>query len=203
MRVFRVSGLFLAAMLATHTASGQIVVSNPGFDTDVTGWTALSEASIVWSPLDADGNPGSGSAFVTNMAITTLDATGARQCLDGVTGLTEYLVSANTLVPSGQSETGYTYLVIQWYDSPSCGGSQLGADFTPGIISPTADVWYRDWVTVEAPSGAQTARLILNVLKYQDTGTLEAHFDNVGFVEIIFVDGFESGDTTSWSVTIP
>jgi len=203
MRVLRVSGLFLAAMLANHIASGQIVVSNPGFDTDVTGWTALSEASIIWSPLDAYGSPGSGSGLVTNMAISTLDATGARQCLDGVTGLAEYLVSVNTLVPSGQSETGYTYLAIQWYDSPSCGGSQIDLDLTPGIINPTADVWYRDWVTVEAPSGALSARLLLNVLKYQDTGTLEAHFDNVGFVEIIFVDGFESGDMLAWSSAIP
>ncbi len=203
MRLFRVSGLFLVAVLVTHFASGQVVVSNPGFDVDVIGWNVFPEASIVWNPLDALGNSGSGSGLVTNMSTTALGGTGVRQCLDGITGLAEYLVSANALVPGGQSETGYTYLVVQWYDGLSCTGTNLGLGVSPGVLNPTPDVWYRDWGTVEAPSAAQSARLLLMVLKHQDTGTLEAHFDNVEFIEIIFVDGFESGDTLGWSSVNP
>jgi len=203
MRVFRVSALFLAAVFVTQFASGQVVVSNPGFDVDVIGWNAFAEASIVWSPLDALASPSSGSGLVTNMSTTALDATGARQCLEGVTGLADYLISANVLVPGGQSETGYTYLVVQWYDGLSCAGANLGFSLSPGVLNPTVDVWYRDWGTVEAPSAAQSARLLLMVLKHQDIGTLDAHYDNVGFIEIIFVDGFESGDTTAWSSVSP
>lgn len=203
MRVFRVSALFLAAVFVTQFASGQVVVSNPGFDADVIGWNAFAEASIVWSPLDALASPSSGSGLVTNMSTTALDATGARQCLEGVTGLADYLISANVLVPGGQSETGYTYLVVQWYDGLSCAGANLGFSLSPGVLNPTVDVWYRDWGTVEAPSAAQSARLLLMVLKHQDIGTLDAHYDNVGFIEIIFVDGFESGDTTAWSSVSP
>lgn len=203
MWVFRVSALFLVAVFVTHFASGQVVVSNPGFDVDVIGWNTFPEASIVWSPLDAHASPGSGSGLVTNMSTTALDATGVRQCLDGVAGPAEYLIAANVLVPGGQSETGYTYLVVQWYDGLSCIGTELGSDFSPGVLNPTADVWYRDWGTVEAPSAAQSARLLLMVLKHQDIGTLDAHFDNVGFIEIIFVDGFESGDTLAWSSVSP
>lgn len=203
MRVFRVSALFLAAVFVTQFASGQVVVSNPGFDADVIGWNAFAEASIVWSPLDALASPSSGSGLVTNMSPTALDATGARQCLEGVTGLADYLISANVLVPGGQSETGYTYLVVQWYDGLSCAGANLGFSLSPGVLNPTVDVWYRDWGTVEAPSAAQSARLLLMVLKHQDIGTLDAHYDNVEFIEIIFVDGFESGDTTAWSSVSP
>jgi len=202
MWVFRVSAMFLTAVFVTHFASGQ-VVSNPEFDVDVTGWNPFPQASIVWSPLDALGSPSSGSGLVTNMSTTAMDATGVRQCLDGISGLAEYLISANALVPGGQSETGYTYLLVQWYDGISCSGTQLGFGFSPGVSNPTADVWYRDWETVEAPAAAQSARLALMVYKHQDTGMLDAHFDNVEFTEIIFVDGFELGDTLAWSSVSP
>ena len=51
--------------------------------------------------------------------------------------------------------------------------------------------------------GTESARLRLSVWKSEDSGTLEVHFDNVEFEEMIFVDGFESGDTSAWSAVVP
>ncbi|MCP3998239.1 MAG: hypothetical protein GY722_24730, partial [bacterium] len=38
------------------------LLQNPGFDVDLSHWT--TEGSVVWSPVDADDDPDSGSALV-------------------------------------------------------------------------------------------------------------------------------------------
>jgi hypothetical protein len=70
------------------------------------------------------------------------------------------------------------------------------------VLTTTPDLWLpvRGWLT--APAGSQSARIRLNVLKVEDTGSLVAHFDNVSLEEGIFADGLESGDTSAWSETV-
>ncbi|MGE0639924.1 MAG: hypothetical protein AB7G12_08165 [Thermoanaerobaculia bacterium] len=50
----------VAILLATPVAA-QNLIPNPGFDTDLSGWTG---GPAVWSPEDQSGDPGSGSARV-------------------------------------------------------------------------------------------------------------------------------------------
>ena len=64
-------------------------------------------------------------------------------------------------------------------------------------------MWYTDFAFAEAPLGAQSARLRLSVWKNEDSGTLQAHFDKVSFAAVVFVDSFESGDTSAWTATVP
>jgi len=55
-----------------------------------------------------------------------------------------------------------------------------------------------------APAGSQSARIRLSVKKQEASGGLAAHFDNVVFaLDMIFSDGFESGDASAWSGTVP
>jgi len=69
-------------------------------------------------------------------------------------------------------------------------------------LTSTPDLWLpvSGWLT--APAGSQSARIRLNVLKVEGTGSLVAHFDNVSFAEGVFTDGFESGDSSAWSDTV-
>jgi hypothetical protein len=193
---------FVVVILAP-SAWGQNLVANPDFATDVAGWSPGLNATIDWSPLDAGAAPGSGSGLVTNLSTTSNEASGARHCIGGISAGIFYLSSAEVLVPSGQSETGKADLLVQWYAAPGCGGGQLGLDSTSDVRSSTPDVWYDSSGYVQAPSGAQSARLRLSVFKTEDYGTLHAHFDNVVFEEMIFGDGFESNDLTAWSTTVP
>ena len=55
----------------------------------------------------------------------------------------------------------------------------------------------------QAPAGTESARVRLSVRKWEDYGTLVAHFDMVEFEAMVFVDGFESGDLTAWSSVGP
>ena len=122
MAIIRYTVVALATVFGVTFAWGQNLVSNPSFDTDVTGWAPFAMTTIVWDPLDAHGNPASGSALVSNASTTPGDASGSRQCVAGIIGGQAYHIGADILVPSGQAETGTGELLVQWYDQPGCGG---------------------------------------------------------------------------------
>jgi hypothetical protein len=68
--------LFTSVMLCI-IAAGAIFgqkLQNPTFDTDVSSWTAASNAGLSWDPLDADASPVSGSARVTNSSTLAVDS---------------------------------------------------------------------------------------------------------------------------------
>lgn len=195
--------LAFAFVIPMPCAWGQNLVVNPDFATDVTGWSAFTTAAIEWNSLDSGGSVASGSGVVTNLSTTPGDATGARQCVEGLTGSSFYRFVADILVPSAQTETGNAYLLVQWYAGAKCDGGGLGFVWTRYIQSFTPDVWYTEPSYSQAPSAALSARLTLSVRKNEDLGTLRAHFDNVVFEEMIFGDGFESSDLTAWSHTVP
>jgi hypothetical protein len=183
-------------------AYGQNLVSNPGFDTDVAGWSALSGATLAWDFLDAAGDPFSGSALVTNLSTNPLDGGGAAQCIDGLAGAQHYRLSAEINIPSGQLETGSGYLLVQWYGAAGC-SSFVGLSESPSVYSTTTDVWATSSIMVQSPLGTQSGRLRLSVLKNEAGGSLAAHFDNAWLEPAIFFDGFESGDVSAWSLTAP
>ncbi len=199
MRFGRFFTLVVAVICLASLAEGQNLVSNSGFDVDVTGWSGTTTASIAWSSLDAASDPSSGSAIVTNLSTTSLDGTGARQCVDGIVGGLRYHITADILVPGGQSNTGFGNLLVQWYDQPGCGGGNLGLFLSAEIPTSTPDVWYVSAGSGDAPSGTQSARVRLTVFKIEDSGMLDTNFDNIEFRELLFGDGFESGDTSGWS----
>ncbi len=199
----RLLSLIVVSMFVALSAWGQNPVVNPTFDTDVTGWTGTSNTVSAWSALDANSSATSGSAVVTNVSTTTNDAKGVRQCIDGITQGTVYRVYADSLLPSGQTETGHSSLLFQWFDSPGCFGTQLGLAVSPGTGGATFDTWSQDELTAEAPSGVQSVRIRLSVWKNEDSGSFDAHFDNVLMVQPIFEDDFESGDTSLWDDEFP
>jgi hypothetical protein len=197
-------GVFALTMVfRAPIAWGQNLIVNPDFATDVAGWSPGLFVTIDWSSLDADAAPASGSGLVTNLSTTAGDATGARQCVDGISGEFFYLMFADILVPSAQSETGSAHLLVQWYAGTGCGGGQLGSKWTSEVQSSAPDSWYSTGSYVRAPSGTQSARVTLSVRKNEGFGSLEAQFDNVVFEEMCFGDGFESGDMGAWSHTVP
>ena len=76
-------------------------------------------------------------------------------------------------------------------------------DVSPGTGGATFDTWSQDELTAEAPSGVQSVRIRLSVWKNEDSGSFDAHFDNVLMVQPIFEDDFESGDTSLWDDEFP
>ena len=202
MRPRRVLWLLLATWLIGSGAWSENVVFNPGFDTDVSGWTVESYVSISWSLMDANLNPASGSAEVTNSSPGPQNGTGITQCLD-ITPIegAAYDFGSKALIPDGQARTGSAQVGLRWWSGSNCTGSTVGTQ--PRRATSTLGAWVELSSTEQiAPAGAASAQFVAFPSKLEAGGSLVAHFDDLYFRNTpLFADGFESGDLTSWSST--
>ncbi len=196
-----------AAVLVVPVEAANLV-QNGSFDSDVSDWTVVMPAvsTLVWDPLDAGGSPTSGSGLGTNAAVVASGSCFFDQCVGGVLPGHGYDLAAAILYEGGQVTTGSAFVVLYWYSSSSCTGS-VGVDSTPTVHSSTPDTWVASATPdLFAPAGAHSAVVRLYMTKTEDHDTLAAYFDNVFLgpaASAIFGDGFEGGDTASWSVAVP
>ena len=204
--MFRKTTVLVAIIISLSSpaaAGGGNLLSNWTFDVDVTGWTAVGDATIDWNPMDADNDPNSGCAMVANIAnySTTM---GANQCSAVLEGDQEFILRSMVYIPSGQSETGYGYVSIRFYELPDCQGNVLLSDFSSQVYTTTPDQWIESSLLLMAPPNAQSALVWLSIHKNEDPGSLDMAFDDASLFAVeIFADGFEDGDTSSWSNTVP
>ncbi len=198
----RLDVVLLTMVMAAPIVHAQNLLPNPTFDSDVAGWLASAGSTVGWDPLDANGNPLSGSALVTNIDADPNDSEGAFRCIEGLTGETAYQFGADILIPGGQIETGNAYILVQWYGGAGCSGF-LNLTESPIVLTTTPDEWFAVSKVATSPTGTQSGRLRLSVWKIEAGGSLAAQFDNVWMEAVLFVDGFETGDTSRWSSTMP
>src|SRR5205085_7241713 len=79
------------------------LLTNGRFDTNTAGWTPTSaDYSVSFSALDADGQPSSGSALVTNAVQGAVAAAGIRQCVT-VNPSTKYHLVGKARILPGQA----------------------------------------------------------------------------------------------------
>ena len=71
----------LVLALGSGSAAAQNLFVNPGFATNLAGWTVESGVSAGWSPLDIGGSAASGSALVTNSSGVAGFSGGLQQCV--------------------------------------------------------------------------------------------------------------------------
>ncbi len=194
-----ISALIMATVAAANVSAGNLV-QNPGFDGDITDWFLHSDPNmeVEYSTEDASGNPASGSASVTNHHPEAATVKGLSQCISVVEGF-EYRIGAEIMVPSGQGIAGFGGVTVYWYGDPGCSSYITGLLVNSDVTGAwTSVVDYRT-----APSGAQSARVYVTVHKADVGGSLNALADDVGFEPVLFHSGFESGDFSGWSATIP
>ncbi len=186
--------VFAVTVFLAPGVSAQNLLVNPDFDTDLAGW----DGPGVWDPADAFGSPSSGSATWIN-DYTAGGSTFVRQCVELSPWIEGFDVAAHVFIPSGQPGSGYTYITVAFYSDPTCDtyifafGSQNAVAF---------DVWmllnFTDWT----PNGAAGARIAVTNQKTAP-GDFQTFADSVYFAqnpEMVFGDGFESGDLAAWNV---
>ncbi len=194
------AGLLAAALLAladpldvvrdiSHALSGSNLVQNGGFDTGVESWESSSTFS--WNPLDAGGNPASGSMHVVEDTPSPIPPNSARlaiveQCVPAVTGGQTYMFSAQSLEPAGQNRTGSATLAILWYPTGECEFGDVLGNIMLGANPPAGEWWTFRW-KLEAPPGTGSARVRLVVLRStvgpgeDPAAPFGAYFDKVSF----------------------
>jgi hypothetical protein len=173
---------FCLLFVTAGVTLAQNLIVNPDFDSNVAGWNFTTPGTFTHDPLlDADSNPLSGSGRLDNTSPVAFGTSFAAQCV-AVTGGSSYDFRAEIRIGSGQTQTGYAMVVVNFFDGVSCGGSYIDGVASPNVPSTTTDTWVR-WqaFTYTAPVAAASAQVSLWVNKAEASGSLVVNFDNVAF----------------------
>jgi hypothetical protein len=154
-------GLSLA-LLASGVSAVNLLV-NPGFDTDLSGWTVLFGRTASRSTLDAGNNPGSGSALVVNELNPSNGATPLvlAQCLAAFPS-TIYSFGGLLRVPAGQPDFTSAQIIVHTYASGNCSGNALQ---TESESTDSVSGWESESKTFTTFPGVQSIFFALGVFK--------------------------------------
>jgi hypothetical protein len=179
-------------------------LSNPNFDMDLSGWTLTSPTGtdIDHGVEDADGAVASGSARIRNFGgLGELFA--VSQCIPVVE---EEKYEVDGVVRVSSSVPGHPMALggVDLFATGDCTGGVLSSVTTSPVAGDTEGAWSGFGAALVAPATSQSALVTFMVAAGQSLD-FEAAFDRVVFrdLEAIVVDGFESGNTSAWSATMP
>jgi hypothetical protein len=174
--------VFAALLLSATPALAGNLLSNPTFDTDLSGWAYVGTGN--WDASDALAQANSGSVVGTNSSVSpfTYETVLVSACLPVNAGA-GYDSSLDSRIPSGQGLTVNAFLEVAWYSQAGCSGLHfLGANSIAG--NTTADgLWHRATSnsSVTAPAAATHASVRVHLAKTEAGGTAAAYFDNLVF----------------------
>lgn len=172
-------------LAAAAPLAAQNLLTNPGFNRNLNGWTAGPGAA--WSTADAEGSTRSGSGRGSNSSADgDLSLLQLAQCVP-VTGGQSYQGGVLALLPGGQERTGNAAIIVQWFAEDGCGGTSLG-ETEVGVISSSIAWQPVAESSLPAPAGARSALFGFFVGKNEDGGTFSAHIDDAFFCGASCVD---------------
>jgi len=176
-------------------------VINGNFDQDLSGWTLFAgigaNVSAVWSPIDKDGNPASGSAELRDL---DLGDSGSQviffQCVD-VTNAPSSLpweVSAQVIVegePWLRTSISFTE-----HPGTQCSGGTLGPGLSREVNfdDPTWQTVSGDYIIQASAAGSISVEMLIQKPASAGTGGL-ARVDGISLGSIedeLFTDRFQS-----------
>jgi len=176
------------------------VFANGHLDCDIGGWDLESTdpMEIVWSADDAGGSSISGSIGITNLALNTRFA--ASQCAPSFPLVTHDLSGTVRLSAAAGVLIGFSR-TCEAFASADCSGPVLDEAVYTMLLEDTGGVWLDVADTVTTSEGTGSLRCTFSF----DTATGAAFSANLDRLFLsdesaIFADGFESGDTSAWSL---
>jgi hypothetical protein len=185
--------LFLFAAAAADASSCTLagsMVPNCGFDTD-DSWWSFSADQVTWVSADCATGPGC-------LEIDRHDAVSAAEALS----------SCAPVVPGAEYGFGGSFRLESGAITQTCGvGLWLHSDagcltfltpwFATFAITPA---WREQVAGATMPGDAHS--VILRLVCYSESEFV-MRIDDALVVAAVFVDGFESEDSTRWSATVP
>ena len=149
---------------------------NSEIDSDVTYWEAGAQATIAWDALDADADPSSGSAAVTNTAATAGFTRTARQCVAAGDG--RYMAATRYYIPQGQGP-GRALLNVTFHSNTECVGG--AGNFLGNAIS-SFETLTGVWGTILHPfspvGGTQSINFLLSTQVLDTSPAFTVQWDN-------------------------
>ena len=170
-------------------------LGNPNFDDSLDGWTCNSSSQVLWENYDASSAPTSGCAgffsFFSGAATLTLS-----QCIEADDSIGHALGGKITYFNSNPGDPAISFS-LEAFDGPACAGSLLQTstwDHENGV----AEGQYQEFqYWTEPTAGTQSIEVLITATV--DNSGSEVYLDDLFVIEMLFGDGFESGDTSGWS----
>ena len=203
MKIFGCGLLMIVAAGAGMDIQAQELVTNGTFNVDVDHWIVgnLVYGDITHHTFDADGDPLSGSAVITNSSPNSDVYLATIQCIPALPTDRDYVFGATIRIGDGAVTTGHASVQIWFWEDANC-TTVVGGTATTAAVTTSATGWNRVRTSATAPASAVAARLTLWNKKDDAGGELGIHFDNVTLRPIaIFDDGFETGGVGAWHVS--
>lgn len=150
---------------------------------------------------DEDMSPLSGSAV---FQVFETSASALRQCVEANAGA-RYRWAASLRFQPASAATGNALLACEYFDAGSCTGGNMGELSTSFSLTPANQDWQSFEATFAAPPTAASARCRVEVsATLPSDPVFDLKVDGLTLVDVsIFADGFESSDTSAWSLTFP
>jgi hypothetical protein len=178
--------------------------ANGHFDCDLDGWTITvsTDGEITWDGADADGADDSGSAEVTNLVRGVDTSFALGQCVALIAGVPHDLAVRLRLAADPGVSVG-VLRECEFFAGAGCAGGSLGL-FSDGFaVADTAGAWLALGSQVTPPATTASGRCRFRLA----TGAgadFDAFLDGAVLTgpDLIFADGFETGDTSAWALCI-
>jgi hypothetical protein len=181
--------------------------ANGHFDCDLGGWnpTSTNPAEIARTGDDFESSAESGSVRIENL--TASNQFQLDQCLELDPPRTLLFAGWVRLVAAEEPNALGVQRFCRFFDGAGCGGGQLGEEqraLTGLTVGPWSAFGGGEADTLEPPAAALSALCGVGVDAAGGQDFI-VDFDALflGSDDVIFKDGFESGDTSAWSVTTP
>ncbi len=181
------------------------LIDRPHFDfaSDLDAWTLTTGGilDIVRDSLDADGFALSGSARLQNVSgATTLRLL---QCMP-LPSSDSYVLSGEGRIDAAPGSLVRLTAQAEYIVGTCIAPTTIFSTFpTAPLIGDTGGLWRRLARPLgAAPVGATALRVSFIALDVPNAA-YDIRLDNLSLVPTVFADGFESGDTSRWSATVP
>lgn len=179
---------------------------NPNFDLGLASWSLESSApaEIGFSTEDADGAPSSGSVVIEN-----LSGPGAQfavaQCLALAPGRLSRARGRLRIASAVEGIPLFSVRLLE-YETPDCSGAPAAVHESLAVAGDTGGAWV-PFVANNLNATLPSMQSALLELRFDAGGEtlLQSGLDALQFGEtnVLFEDGFESGDASGWSRTVP
>ncbi len=157
----------------------ETLLDNPAFTTDVTKWTAETDAAISWDARDLLGSRSSGSALLTSSIAVMAPGdslVAAGQCVPVHEGAI-LGVFANALIDAGQV-SGRAAVSLWFFTADDCPGNAFTEAYETSEQFETGKL-----LTLQGsktvPAQMRSVRVRLGVIKPNSAAMFAVHFDNI------------------------
>ena len=176
------------------------LLANPNLDETITGWDRSSVSEIAWGIDDAGQAPTSGSVAMTNLTGVGHELS-VSQCV-AVDDLQGHWAAGRAWLDSGLGGAPSASAEVTWYAASGCAGAVLGSGTSVAAVGDTGTSWepFAGWLAT--PAGALSAEVRF-VLAAGASDDCVANLDDLLLLEMLWGDGFETGDTSGWSGAVP